>query len=225
MHVVVGGRSREERGQALPYLRLLLYALVNGGVWEMVETTATKPGKRRTRAKAGKRTFRDIFLAELGNQSKGEPKLVNNRTLREALEWPEDRYTRIKEQLRNENLIVVSRGGPGGAVALGVATGLPAKKALTVFISYCHADEELKDELIKHLTPLKRLNLISDWHYRKLVAGQKWGEEISNKLDAASIVLLLVSIDFINSEYCYQIEMDRALERSDGKDCVVIHGG
>jgi hypothetical protein len=176
--------------------------------------------KRKTRA--GRRTFRDIFLAELRKQSDGEPKLINNGTLRDALDWKDDRYTRIKEQLRNENLIVVGRGGPGGAVALGVAFGLPAEKALTVFISYCHEDEVLKNEFTKHLTPLKRLNLISDWHDRKLVAGQRWGEEISKRLDAASIIVLLVSIDFINSEYCYEIEMDRALEKSDDKSCIVI---
>jgi hypothetical protein len=60
--------------------------------------------QNRLGAKAGRRTYRDTFLAELRKQSNGEPKLINNRTLRDALSWTEDRYTRIKEQLRTENL-------------------------------------------------------------------------------------------------------------------------
>ncbi|PNE11529.1 MAG: hypothetical protein CR217_08325 [Beijerinckiaceae bacterium] len=93
---------------------------------------------------------------------------------------------------------------------------------LSVFISYCHTDEALKEELRKHLDPLKRQHLISEWRDRKIVAGENWGEAISKNLESASIVLLLVSIDFINSSYCYDIELDKALEQNDGKKCIVI---
>jgi hypothetical protein len=55
----------------------------------------------------------------------------------------------------------------------------------------------MKNELVKHLEPLKKLNLISEWNFRQIIPGQDWGEEISDKLEAASIILLLVSIDFI----------------------------
>src|ERR1700730_6709121 len=161
-------------------------------------------------------TFRDTFLYKLKETGNDDQKFVNNKTLREALNWEEDRYNRIKEQLRDENLIVVGRGGPGGAVAIA---NLPGSKALSVFISYCHTDEALKEELRKHLDPLKRLHLISEWHDRKIVAGENWGETISKNLESASIVLLLVSIDFINSSYCYDIELDKALEQNDGKNC------
>src|SRR5258708_7682501 len=82
-----------------------------------------------------------------------------------------------------------------------------------VFISYSHADEKLKESFLKHLKPLERMNLISSWHDRKLLAGDDWGAEISQNLEKADVVLLLVSIDFINSKYCYDIELDRALER------------
>jgi hypothetical protein len=162
-------------------------------------------------------TFRDTFLNMLKKISKDGQQVANNKTLREALKWDEDRYNRVKGQLEDEKLVVVTRGGPGGAVAI---KNLP--KALSVFISYCHTDEALKEELIKHLSPLKRLHLISEWHDRKIVAGENWGETISKNLESASIVLLLVSIDFINSSYCYDIELDKALEQNDGKNCVVI---
>ncbi len=72
-------------------------------------------------------TFRDTFLYKLKETANDDQKFVNNKTLREALNWEEDRYNRIKEQLRDENLIVVGRGGPGGAVAIANLPGSPQR--------------------------------------------------------------------------------------------------
>ena len=80
----------------------------------------------------------------------------------------------------------------------------------------------MKDELLKHLSPLKRLNLIDTWHDRKIIAGDKLDESITNALSHADIILLLVSIDFINSQYCYDVEMELALERARKGEVVVI---
>ena len=123
----------------------------------MVNKRVRNAISRQSTVKRKRRTFRETFLAELKRISNGEPKFVNSRILRSALDWDEDRYDRVKERLKDENLIVVGRGGPGGAVAIA---NWPGTKALSVFISYCHTDETLKDEMIKHLFPLKRLNLI-----------------------------------------------------------------
>jgi hypothetical protein len=174
---------------------------------------------RSTKPKKGRPTFRDSFIAELKKLSNGEATFVNSKTHREALGWDEDRYNRVKGQLKEENLILVGRGGPGGAVAMASS---PESKSLTVFISYCHTDEAIKEELVKHLSPLKRLNLISEWNFRKIAAGENWSDAISKKLESASIVLLLISIDFINSAYCYDVELEKALEQNDGKNCIVI---
>ena len=75
---------------------------------------------------------------------------------------------------------------------------------------------------MKHLEPLKRLNLIETWSDRELDAGDEWVREISDNLESANIVLLLVSIDFINSEYCYDIELERALELHAEGSAVVV---
>jgi hypothetical protein len=89
-------------------------------------------------------------------------------------------------------------------------------------MSYSHRDEDIKGELLKHLSPLKRLNLIADFHDRKIEPGDKWAQVISENLEKADIVVLLVSIDFINSNYCYDIEMDAALDRqADGMATVI----
>lgn len=157
---------------------------------------------------AGKRSYAEIFKDTLADFSDGEPQLIGNGALRKELGWDEDRYERVKRQLADEGVIIVGRGR-GGTVGLAKA---PDAKGVNVFFSYSHADETLKVELLKHLEPLRRLGLIEAWQDRTIKGGEEWDKVISEKLDAADIVLILVSIDFINSKYCYDVELDRALE-------------
>jgi TIR domain len=83
----------------------------------------------------------------------------------------------------------------------------------SAFFSYSHKDEALRDQLEMHLAMLKRQEVISTWHDRRLIAGDDIDEGVSQELERADIVLLLVSPDFLASEYCYGIEVARALER------------
>ena len=92
----------------------------------------------------------------------------------------------------------------------------------TLFFSYCHRDETLRDELEIHLATLKRQGVITTWHDRRIEAGTDFGKEISQYLEEADIVLLLVSADFLNSDYCYEVEMSRALERHEQGEARVI---
>ena len=94
--------------------------------------------------------------------------------------------------------------------------------AIAVFYSYSHKDEELRNELATHLTMLKRQHVIDDWHDRRITAGEEWKGEIDEHLNTCSVILLLVSSDFLASEYCYDIEMKRAMERHEAGDAVVI---
>jgi TIR domain len=89
-------------------------------------------------------------------------------------------------------------------------------------VSYSHQDEEIRNELIKHLSPLRRLNLIADWHDRKIEAGDKWEQVISENLKKADIVIVIISIDFINSAYCYDVEMEMALDRAAAGQATII---
>lgn len=82
-----------------------------------------------------------------------------------------------------------------------------------LFISYSHRDEALKDELISHLAPLKRQGLISIWHDRRLTPGDHLDDGISQNLEGADVVVMLISSDFVQSEYCFGREMERALQR------------
>lgn len=82
-----------------------------------------------------------------------------------------------------------------------------------VFISYSHKDEKLKNELLEHLALLKRLGVIAQWHDRKIPPGSHFSQEIDIHLESAQIILLLVSAHFLASDYCYEKEMERALQK------------
>ena len=94
--------------------------------------------------------------------------------------------------------------------------------AMEVFFSYSHKDEALRDELEKHLALLKREGVISSWHDRKIDAGDEWEKKIDDHLDSSRIILLLISSDFIASEYCWGKELDRAMQRHNEESAVVI---
>jgi GTPase SAR1 family protein/predicted MPP superfamily phosphohydrolase len=95
-------------------------------------------------------------------------------------------------------------------------------KPLEVFISYSHRDETLCEELVKHLSALRRESVIGLWHDRMIGAGEEWRGKIDRRLEQAGIILLLVSPDFIASDYCYGIETKRALQRHAAGEAVVI---
>lgn len=80
----------------------------------------------------------------------------------------------------------------------------------------------MRNELEIHLSPLKRQGLIETWHDRRILAGDEWDKEIDRNLETADIILLLISPYFIASNYCYEIEMIRALERHDKGEVKVI---
>jgi hypothetical protein len=91
-----------------------------------------------------------------------------------------------------------------------------------VFFSYSHADEALRDQLEKQLALLKRQGIIEVWHDRRIGAGQDFGKEIDRHVETDDIILLLVSADFLNSDYCYNKEMARAMARHEAGEAVVI---
>jgi len=91
-----------------------------------------------------------------------------------------------------------------------------------VFFSYSHKDEGLRDQLETHLSMLKRQGFIETWHDRRITAGEPLDTAISSNLERADVVLLLVSPDFLASDYCYDKEMKRALERHEAGQCTVI---
>lgn len=92
----------------------------------------------------------------------------------------------------------------------------------SIFISYSHRDEDLKTNLETHLTPLKRMKLIQTWQDRVIMPGDDFADEIDENLRKSDIVLLLISADFIASDYCYGKEMKLAMELQKGDKLQVV---
>ena len=91
-----------------------------------------------------------------------------------------------------------------------------------VFYSYAHKDEAFRNKLETHLSLLRRQGLITAWHDRHILPGTDWSQAIDEHLERASVILLLISADFLASDYCYGIEMQRALERHQANEARVI---
>ncbi len=94
--------------------------------------------------------------------------------------------------------------------------------ALDLFISYAHEDESLREKLEEHLSALEDDGEVRLWHDRKIVAGDDWCGQIDQHLETADLILLLVSPSFLASDYCFDVETERALKRHERGEARVI---
>jgi hypothetical protein len=94
--------------------------------------------------------------------------------------------------------------------------------SVEVFFSYSHKDWRLREKLVNALAVLQRQGVIRGWHDHKITAGSDFKAKIDEHLNSAGVILLLVSPEFIASDYCYDIEMKRALERHEKGEARVI---
>src|SRR5258708_5446436 len=87
-----------------------------------------------------------------------------------------------------------------------------AQQPVKVFYCYSSADEDALLKLEQCLKPLERSQKILSWHKRKILPGANSNQEIEVNLDQAGIIILLVSPEFLASDYCHGNEMERALQ-------------
>ncbi len=96
-------------------------------------------------------------------------------------------------------------------------------KTVKLFISYAHEDESYRIELEKRLNAIKRrFPQLDTWHDRHLLAGEQVHDKILQQLEAADIVVLLISSSFIVSDYCFSHEMEVALKQYEDNKNIVI---
>jgi hypothetical protein len=93
---------------------------------------------------------------------------------------------------------------------------------IRIFLSYAHRDKSLADELQHHLGTLQRLDIVSGWDDHNIGSGANWENKVSIEMERSEIILLLVSADFIASDYCWGVEVARALERHERREAWVI---
>lgn len=86
---------------------------------------------------------------------------------------------------------------------------------------YSHRDEGHFNEFKKHLAPLKEKGLISEWHDRKIIAGEDFQKSIDDHLENADIICLFISPDFLDSQACKK-EVTKPLELKKKKGISVI---
>lgn len=93
---------------------------------------------------------------------------------------------------------------------------------IEIFFSYAHKDGRLMDSVRRQLILYDRLHFIEKWYDRKILPGQDFTRMIDERLALAKIILLFVSPHFIESKYCYDVEMQEALRRHQAGEAVVI---
>ena len=94
--------------------------------------------------------------------------------------------------------------------------------AVTILVCYAHEDERMVRDLKKNLSSLQHSGLIALWDYGNITPGAEWEQEIKKHLDEAQIILLLISPSFLASNYCYTVEMERAIQQHECKEACVI---
>lgn len=101
----------------------------------------------------------------------------------------------------------------------------PSKKEVdekTIFVSYSHKDTIYLDRIKIHLKPLERKGAIQLWSDTLILSGEKWKEKIEAALDKAAIALLLVSADFMASEFIINNELQPLLKSAERKGTIII---
>jgi peptidoglycan hydrolase-like protein with peptidoglycan-binding domain len=102
------------------------------------------------------------------------------------------------------------------------APAAPRPTRTKVFVSYSHADEKWLQMLQVHLAPLERSGLISLWDDTKILPGKKWREEIAAAIRSAKAAVLLISADFIASEFIANNELPPLLETAEKEKIVIL---
>lgn len=94
--------------------------------------------------------------------------------------------------------------------------------SLKLFVSYATSDEAFRQELEQSLAGMRRTGILETWTFRRITPGENLDQGINDALEAADIIALLVSPAFLDSDYCWNVEMKRAVELQDSGRTVLL---
>lgn len=139
-----------------------------------------------------------------------------------------EHYKKLQQEFKAETItitrgdVVAEKGNISSGSNYRKSDQQAKKKQLKLFLSYAHEDETLKDELDKSLIALKRDERISVWQDKNIRGGDQWDDTIKEELRNADMILLLISTDFLNSNYIWNTELKYALQRQEEGKVKVI---
>jgi hypothetical protein len=153
--------------------------------------------------------------------------LAEGKSVADAFDLARDAVKKSEPKQSGVPLLLAGRADPNAvriaesastsasAGAPGTPTPTASQKphCVQIFCSFSHRDSKYRDELEVHLANLRAQGLVEVWHDRLIKPGTDWALDIDHNLDQANVVLLLVSADFMASQYCMGIELRRALDR------------
>jgi hypothetical protein len=174
-----------------------------------------------------------VNCRELDDEKRrGRDKLTETIASRQWVDWRGLRFEPFNSsqvgkalmQLAGQISLALERITTPSDIEPGPTKGVPGSAAnkVEIFIAYSHQDEKLLDQMLLHLSILQRQELIEAWYDRRIEAGDEWGNEIDRHLNTAQIILFLISANFLASDYCYGIEVKRAIERHEAGEARVI---
>lgn len=107
-----------------------------------------------------------------------------------------------------------------GSRGLATPAGKPSRDR--IFISYSHKDKKMLDRLLVHLNPLERAGLTEVWSDKRIDPGDRWREEIELAIASAQVAILLVSIDFLTSEFITRNELPPLLRAAEHEGVWIV---
>ncbi len=175
------------------------------------------------------KTVKPVFVSQLTSQIKALSKTMQGRSASEIR-----RATKLLLDAQTEVLMLGTSAAPASNHSLPrvhreweecAQRGLSATAKNPngpVFVSYAHADAKWLSRLLIHLRPLERTGRIQLWHDRKLTSGDRWRREITDVVNSASVAILLVSANFMASDFIYDKELPPIVQRAKAKGVKVF---